>query len=150
MLLTVFVLNAFRPKKQSLPAEMLWWKPTWLSATFQHFSVSLFVPRMPQMASLFSTLHFIRLFLTRYLTGMVDKRTLEKYEREAKEKNRETWWESLVDGTLIIIIWTAEVSIFPFWFYFDFQLGPRLFRPHHKYHICDTLIYLWHQTFKLP
>jgi len=22
---------------------------------------------------------------------MVDKRTLEKYEREAKEKNRETW-----------------------------------------------------------
>lgn len=25
-----------------------------------------------------------------YLTGMVDKRTLEKYEREAKEKNRET------------------------------------------------------------
>ena len=31
----------------------------------------------------------------RYLTGMVDKRTLEKYEREAKEKNRETWWEIL-------------------------------------------------------
>ena len=27
----------------------------------------------------------------RYLTGQVDKRTLEKYEREAKEKNRETW-----------------------------------------------------------
>jgi len=26
------------------------------------------------------------------LTGMVDKRTLEKYEREAKEKNRETWY----------------------------------------------------------
>ena len=25
------------------------------------------------------------------LTGMVDKRTLEKYEREAKEKNRESW-----------------------------------------------------------
>uniref|UniRef100_A0A8C7ZJ47 G1 to S phase transition 1 n=1 Tax=Oryzias sinensis TaxID=183150 RepID=A0A8C7ZJ47_9TELE len=30
----------------------------------------------------------------RYLTGMVDKRTLEKYEREAKEKNRETWYLS--------------------------------------------------------
>jgi len=29
--------------------------------------------------------------LHRYLTGMVDKRTLEKYEKEAKEKNRETW-----------------------------------------------------------
>ena len=31
------------------------------------------------------------LFCSRYLTGQVDKRTLEKYEREAKEKNRETW-----------------------------------------------------------
>ena len=30
-------------------------------------------------------------FFVRYLTGQVDKRTLEKYEREAKEKNRETW-----------------------------------------------------------
>ena len=29
-----------------------------------------------------------------YQTGMVDKRTLEKYEREAKEKNRETWYLS--------------------------------------------------------
>ncbi|XP_018013254.1 eukaryotic peptide chain release factor GTP-binding subunit ERF3A [Hyalella azteca] len=29
-----------------------------------------------------------------YLTGMVDKRTLDKYEREAKEKNRETWYLS--------------------------------------------------------
>ena len=29
-----------------------------------------------------------------FLTGMVDKRTLEKYEKEAKEKNRETWYLS--------------------------------------------------------
>ncbi|CAN0315599.1 unnamed protein product [Lampetra fluviatilis] len=29
-----------------------------------------------------------------YLTGMVDKRTLEKYEREAKEKSRESWYLS--------------------------------------------------------
>ncbi|XP_077980483.1 eukaryotic peptide chain release factor GTP-binding subunit ERF3A-like [Glandiceps talaboti] len=29
-----------------------------------------------------------------YLTGGVDKRTLEKYEREAKEKNRESWYLS--------------------------------------------------------
>lgn len=29
-----------------------------------------------------------------FLTGMVDRRTLEKYEREAKEKNRETWYLS--------------------------------------------------------
>lgn len=28
------------------------------------------------------------------LTGMVDQRTLEKYERESKEKNRESWWLS--------------------------------------------------------
>lgn len=28
------------------------------------------------------------------LTGMVDKRTLEKFEREAKEKNRESWYLS--------------------------------------------------------
>ncbi|XP_011210584.1 eukaryotic peptide chain release factor GTP-binding subunit ERF3A isoform X2 [Bactrocera dorsalis] len=29
-----------------------------------------------------------------YLTGMVDKRTLEKYEREAREKSRESWYLS--------------------------------------------------------
>ncbi|KAF1743381.1 hypothetical protein MXB_4389 [Myxobolus squamalis] len=29
-----------------------------------------------------------------FLTGMVDKRTLEKYEKEAKEKNRESWYFS--------------------------------------------------------
>lgn len=29
-----------------------------------------------------------------YLTGMVDKRTLEKYEREAKDKGRESWYLS--------------------------------------------------------
>ena len=32
------------------------------------------------------------LLLYRYLTGQVDKRTLEKYEREAREKNRESWY----------------------------------------------------------
>lgn len=32
--------------------------------------------------------------VVRYLTGQVDKRTLEKYEREAREKNRETWYLS--------------------------------------------------------
>lgn len=29
-----------------------------------------------------------------YLTGQVDQRTLEKYEREAKDKNRESWYLS--------------------------------------------------------
>lgn len=33
-------------------------------------------------------------FSNRFLTGQVDKRTLEKYEREAREKNRETWYLS--------------------------------------------------------
>lgn len=30
-----------------------------------------------------------------YLTGMVDKRTLEKYEKEAKDKGRESWYSIL-------------------------------------------------------
>jgi translation elongation factor EF-1alpha len=29
-----------------------------------------------------------------FLTGMVDKRTMEKYEKEAKEQNRESWYLS--------------------------------------------------------
>ena len=29
-----------------------------------------------------------------YMTGMVDKRTMEKYEREAKDAGRETWYLS--------------------------------------------------------
>lgn len=29
-----------------------------------------------------------------YLTDMVDKRTMEKYEREAKEAGRESWYLS--------------------------------------------------------
>lgn len=42
-----------------------------------------------------------------YLTGMVEKRTLEKYEREAKEKNRETWYlswalDTNLEGRLIL------------------------------------------------
>uniref|UniRef100_A0A3B5KZH4 G1 to S phase transition 1 n=1 Tax=Xiphophorus couchianus TaxID=32473 RepID=A0A3B5KZH4_9TELE len=37
---------------------------------------------------------YVSSLLLQYLTGMVDKRTLEKYEREAKEKNRETWYLS--------------------------------------------------------
>ena len=49
-----------------------------------------------------------------YLTGMVDKRTLEKYEREAKEKNRETWYlswcmdtnsEGMIIGRFLSELW---------------------------------------------
>lgn len=34
-----------------------------------------------------------------YLTGGVDKRTIEKYEREAKEKNRESWYMAYIMDT---------------------------------------------------
>jgi peptide chain release factor subunit 3 len=33
-------------------------------------------------------------FLLRFLTGQVDKRTLEKYQNEAREKSRESWYLS--------------------------------------------------------
>ncbi|KAK6109361.1 Elongation factor Tu GTP binding domain family protein [Brugia pahangi] len=33
-----------------------------------------------------------------YLTGMVDKRTLDKYEREAKDKGRESWFALMIHG----------------------------------------------------
>jgi len=44
-----------------------------------------------------------------FLTGMVDKRTLEKYEKEAREKNRESWYLSWAldtnqEGKLFIIL----------------------------------------------
>lgn len=34
-----------------------------------------------------------------FLTGQVDSRTIEKYEREAKEKNRDTWYYAYVMDT---------------------------------------------------
>merc|ERR1711871_1550322 len=34
-----------------------------------------------------------------YLTGYVDKRTIEKYEREAKEKNRDSWFLAFIMDT---------------------------------------------------
>lgn len=50
---------------------------------------------------------------------MVDKRTLEKYEREAKEKNRETWYELTEDNSLLFYLHRDEngklfFSICPF------------------------------------
>ncbi len=33
-------------------------------------------------------------YILRYLTGQVDKRTLEKYQNEAREKSRESWYLS--------------------------------------------------------
>jgi peptide chain release factor subunit 3 len=32
-------------------------------------------------------------------TGMVDKRTIEKYEKEAKERNRESWYLAYIMDT---------------------------------------------------
>ena len=34
-----------------------------------------------------------------YLTGMVDKRTIEKFEREAKVRNRESWFLAYIMDT---------------------------------------------------
>jgi translation elongation factor EF-1alpha len=36
----------------------------------------------------------IKNFLFRFITGQVDKRTLEKYQNEAREKSRESWYLS--------------------------------------------------------
>lgn len=34
-----------------------------------------------------------------FITGGVDKRTIEKYEREAKDKNRESWYMAYIMDT---------------------------------------------------
>jgi peptide chain release factor subunit 3 len=34
-----------------------------------------------------------------YLSNMVDERTIQKYEREAKEKNRESWYMAYIMDT---------------------------------------------------
>jgi len=31
-----------------------------------------------------------------YMMGVIDERTIEKYKREAKEKNRDSWWLAYV------------------------------------------------------
>lgn len=49
--------------------------------------------------------------LLRYLTGMVDKRTLEKYEREAKEKNRETWYELTEDSSTLCSFTAMKLAV---------------------------------------
>ena len=52
------------------------------------------------------------------LTGMVDKRTLEKYEREAKEKSRETWYLSWAldtnqEGERLLLLETDMLLTYP-------------------------------------
>lgn len=54
------------------------------------------------------------------LTGMVDKRTLDKYEREAREKSRESWYLSWALDTnqegvqkFIKITKNAEGKVYP-------------------------------------
>ena len=68
-----------------------------VSYTTVFFSLSFTeIHDVPSTATCLVNFPFLCFLLSRYLTGMVDKRTLEKYEREAKEKNRETWWERRV------------------------------------------------------
>ena len=48
------------------------------------------------------------------LTGMVDQRTLEKYERESKEKNRESWalsWYVIISHSCYYITKLCYVMI---------------------------------------
>ena len=40
------------------------------------------------------------------LTGQVDKRVIEKFEREAKERNRESWFLAYVMDTNEVITFT--------------------------------------------
>ena len=42
---------------------------------------------------------------------MVDERTIQKYEREAKDKNRESWFVHLTEAILdSIILWNYVLS----------------------------------------
>lgn len=60
---------------------------------------------------------------------MVEKRTLEKYEREAKEKNRETWWAYLLlwlDSLMCLIEnntnYSEKVCILPYLFHLGYDM----------------------------
>lgn len=39
-----------------------------------------------------------------YLSNMVDERTIQKYEREAKDKNRESWYSHRATETDLIVV----------------------------------------------
>jgi len=65
----------------------------------------------------------------RFLTGQVDKRTLEKYEKEAKEKGRESWYLSWSldtnpeerDRVLFILFYFNFISFLNFFFFLPFH-----------------------------
>ncbi|VDK33891.1 unnamed protein product [Taenia asiatica] len=60
-----------------------------------------------------------------YLTGMVDSRTLEKYAKEAKEKNRETWYLS----------WALDTSVEERNKGITVECGRAFFETEHKHFI---------------
>ena len=39
-----------------------------------------------------------------YLSDMVDERTIQKYEREAKDKNRESWYGHCATETDLVVL----------------------------------------------
>lgn len=45
----------------------------------------------------------VLIFNGRLLTGQVDERTLQKYEKEAKDNNRESWIFAYIMGTFLIL-----------------------------------------------
>lgn len=42
-----------------------------------------------------------------YLSDMVDERTIQKYEREAKDKNRESWYGHCATETDLIVYFSS-------------------------------------------
>ena len=44
-----------------------------------------------------------------FLSGQVDDRTIQKYEKEAKDKSRESWyalfWLSIKSSSLVHVLW---------------------------------------------
>lgn len=53
-----------------------------------------------------------------FLSGQVDERTIQKYEREAKDKSRESWWdiihlpiENLLKVSLFILSFLVHFGV---------------------------------------
>lgn len=68
-----------------------------------------------------------------YLTGMVDKRTMEKYERDAKEAGRESWYLSwALDSTPQERLKGKTVEVGRAYFETDFRRYTILDAPGHK------------------
>lgn len=50
-----------------------------------------------------------------FLSGQVDDRTIQKYEKEAKDKSRESWWDIILLSNLTFWKLCSIVVIFYAW-----------------------------------